>query len=111
MRRRVRLLMVGALLAMAGSLVRTPDGWTPPVLHAAQSTAEQQNEFVPIDELPPEEQLPAAPLLVAAYSIIWIVLMWYLWSIWRRLGRVERDLAEAARRQQGQGASAREPGR
>ena len=32
-----------------------------------------QDEFVPVDELPPQEQLPAAPLLIAAYSVAWIV--------------------------------------
>ena len=58
----------------------------------------QQEEFVPIDELPPEDQLPAAPLLVAAYAVAWIAILGYFWSLWRRLGRVERDLADLARR-------------
>ncbi len=57
----------------------------------------QQEEFVPIDELPPEDQLPAAPLLVAAYAVAWAAVFGYLWSIWRRLDRVERELAEVAR--------------
>lgn len=52
----------------------------------------QQSEFVPISELPPGDQLPAAPLLVAAYAFVWVALFVYLWSIWRRLGRVERDM-------------------
>ena len=52
-----------------------------------------QGEFVPIKELPPGEQLPAAPLLIAAYSVVWVALMVYLWSIWTRLARVERELA------------------
>ena len=52
----------------------------------------QQGEFVPISELPPGDQLPAAPLLVAAYAFVWVALFVYLWSIWRRLGRVERDM-------------------
>jgi len=57
-----------------------------------------QDEFVPIDELPPEEQLPAAPLLVTAYAFVWVALVGYLWSIWRRVGRVELELAEVGRR-------------
>lgn len=57
-----------------------------------------QDEFVPIDELPPEDQLPAAPLLGAAYAVAWIVVLGYLWSLWRRLGQVEQDLADVARR-------------
>ena len=57
-----------------------------------------QDEFVPIDQLPPEEKLPAAPLLIAAYSVAWLAVAGYLFSIWRRLDRVERDIAEAGRR-------------
>ena len=51
-----------------------------------------RDEFVPINQLPPGDQLPAAPLLIAAYAFVWAVLMLYLWSIWRRLGRVEADM-------------------
>ena len=51
-----------------------------------------QGEFVPISQLPPGDQLPAAPLLIAAYAFVWIALMVYLWSIWRRLGKVESEL-------------------
>jgi len=57
-----------------------------------------QDEFVPIDQLPPEEKLPAAPLLIAAYSVAWLAVAGYLFSIWRRLDRVDRDIAEAGRR-------------
>jgi CcmD family protein len=59
-----------------------------------------QDEFVPIDELPPQEQLPAAPLLIAAYSVAWVLVAGYLFSIWRRMGRVEHELAEVGRRVQ-----------
>jgi CcmD family protein len=48
--------------------------------------------------LPPEEQLPAARLLIAAYGFVWVALMAYVWSIWRRLTRVERELTHVARR-------------
>jgi hypothetical protein len=51
-----------------------------------------QSEFVPLDKLPPSEQLPSAPLLVAAYAFVWIAAMFYLWTIWRRLGKVEADI-------------------
>jgi CcmD family protein len=51
-----------------------------------------QNEFVPLDQLPPADQLPAAPLLVAAYAFVWIAAMFYLWTIWRRLNKVETDM-------------------
>ena len=54
--------------------------------------------FVPVDQLPVQEQLPAAPLVMAAYAIAWFAVFLYLWSIWRRLGKVEREIAEVSRR-------------
>ena len=65
---------------------------------APQPAKPAQDEFVPIDQLPPGEQLPAAPLLIAAYSVAWLAVAGYLFSIWRRLDRVDRDIAEAGRR-------------
>ena len=57
-----------------------------------------QDEFVPLDSVPPEDQLPAVPLLVAAYALLWIAVVGYLWSIWRRMVAVERDLSELSGR-------------
>ena len=54
--------------------------------------------FVPLDSLPPQEQLPAAPLLITAYAFVWVLLMLYLWSIAKRLGRVESDIQTLQRR-------------
>ncbi len=72
------------------------------VLPAAQAFAVQpsggQSEFVPVNQLPPADQLPAAPLLIAAYAFVWVVLMLYLWSIWRRLGKVEADMRSLEQR-------------
>jgi CcmD family protein len=53
-----------------------------------------QSEFIPVKELPAAEQLPAAPLLIAAYVFVWAAMLAYVWSIWRRLGKVERDVSE-----------------
>lgn len=78
------LMMVSLVLAGA-SLVAT------------QPPQGGQTEFVPIDELPPEEQLPAAPLLIGAYAFVWVALVIYLWSIWQRMGKVERELNVLAR--------------
>jgi CcmD family protein len=58
----------------------------------------QPDQFVPVKDLPAGEQLPAAPLLVAAYAFVWIVVMVYLWTIWRRLNRVDADLQALERR-------------
>ena len=54
--------------------------------------------FVPLDWLPPQDQLPAAPLLITAYVFVWVLLMTYLWSIARRLGKVEREMQTLQRR-------------
>jgi CcmD family protein len=50
-----------------------------------------------VTDLPDSEKLPAAPYLIAAYSIVWLVLLGYVWSIWRRLGQVEAELKQAVR--------------
>ena len=57
-----------------------------------------QSEFVPVNSLPASDQLPAAPLLIGAYAFVWLALMLYLWSIWRRLGKVEADMQALGRR-------------
>jgi CcmD family protein len=57
-----------------------------------------QDGFVPIDQLAPKEELPAAPLVMAAYAVAWIVPFVYVWSLWRRLNKVEAELADVTRR-------------
>ena len=66
------------------------------VIQAAQPPA--QEGFVPVDQLQDQEQLPAAPLVAAAYGVAWGAVFIYVWFLWRRLARVERELAEVARR-------------
>jgi CcmD family protein len=84
------LLVLLSVLVAASSL---PVGaWQPP--------RPADEEFRPIDELPPDEKLPAAPFVIAAYSVAWIVVAGYLWTIWQRLGRVEREVADVTRRVQ-----------
>jgi CcmD family protein len=73
------------------------------VLTAAPLLAQpaQQNEYVPVDQLPPQESVPAAPLLIAAYIVVWLGVMVYLWSIWRRLARVETEMLALQRKASG----------
>jgi CcmD family protein len=54
--------------------------------------------FVPASSLPSQEQLPAAPLVIGAYAVAWVAVFGYLWSIWQRMGRVERELTDVSRR-------------
>lgn len=57
-----------------------------------------QEEFVPVDQLPPAEQLPGGAFVVVAYAFIWVAAMVYVWSLWRRLGKVEDDIQTLRRR-------------
>jgi CcmD family protein len=59
---------------------------------AQQPPPQQQDEFIPIEKLGPQDQLPAAPLLVAAYSFVALALFAYVVSVARRLGSVQREL-------------------
>jgi CcmD family protein len=83
-------------IVVVAMLVIGPSGVT--AVHGQQPQKPAADEFLPIDQLPPGEQLPAAPLLIAAYSVVWLLVAGYLFSIWKRLGRVEREIAEVSRR-------------
>jgi hypothetical protein len=80
----VRAALVGVMLVAA------------PVVASAQPPA--QEGFVPVDQLPGQEEIPAAPLVAAAYGIAWAAVLIYLFSIWKRLYAVEREMADIARR-------------
>ena len=67
-----------------------------PLAFAGQPPA--QEGFVPVDQLPGQEQLPAAPLVAAAYGVAWAAVLGYVWTVWRRLAKVERELADVSRR-------------
>jgi hypothetical protein len=72
-------------MALAGPAA----GYQPP---AAQS------EYVPASPGASTEQLPAAPLLIGAYGFVWVAAMAYLWTIARRLNRVQDDLRALERK-------------
>ena len=42
------------------------------------------------------ENLPATPLLYIAYGGIWLVVLLYVFLLWRKLQRVEKDLEHVA---------------
>jgi hypothetical protein len=57
-----------------------------------------QEGFEPLSELPPGEQLPAAPFLIAAYAFFLVLMVLYIWSIGRRLNKVEREMTALEQR-------------
>jgi hypothetical protein len=80
----VRAAFVGVILLTA------PAAW------AAQPPS--QEGFVPVEQLPGQEEMPAAPLVATAYGVAWAAVLIYLFSIWKRLGAVERQMADVAKR-------------
>ena len=70
---------------------------------AQQPQQPARDQYLPIDQLPPGEQMPSAPFVIAAYGAIWILAMFYLWTIWRRIGKLEDDMQALARRQKDAG--------
>jgi CcmD family protein len=87
-------LIVVATLLTAGSAAGTAAAQPGP---PGQPPA-GQSEFVPVNELPPADQLRAAPLLITAYAFVWVAVLFYVWTIWRRLNTVEKDMQALARR-------------
>ena len=71
-----RLTTDGRILRIRQQLPTTPD-----------------DEFTPISELPPDERLPAAPMLVGAYAFVALAIFAYLVSLSRRLQGVAREIA------------------
>jgi len=82
----VRVLACVALLAMPVAMAAQPSQ-PPPA----------QEEFVPLSEVPPSEQIPAFTLVAAAYGFVWLALIGYIWSVNQRLQKVERELTQLNR--------------
>ena len=64
----------------------------------AQTSPAGQGGFVPVDSVPLSDQLPAAPLLITAYAFVWLAVMMYLLSIWKRLNKVEDEMRALAQK-------------
>ena len=84
-------LFVLLTVVLAAPAVGQP-AQAPPPAPAPSPPPEQQSEFVPVSELPPQDQLPAAPLLITAYAIVWVALFGYLFSLARRLSTVQQEV-------------------
>ena len=62
------------------------------LMSAAMAAQPGQSEFKPVTEIPASEQMPSAPLVIAAYAFVWLAFTVYTWLMWRKLGKVEQDL-------------------
>jgi CcmD family protein len=81
--------MIPTWRAMVAGLGGLATALAVPVVLAAQA----QTEFVPADTLP-REVLPATPFVLVAYGVVWVALLGYIYLLWRRVGRVEQELAD-----------------
>jgi CcmD family protein len=63
-----------------------------PAVSAMQPLPERQEQYVPLDQLPPQDQMPAAPLLITAYVVVIVVFFVYVFSVGRRLTVVQREI-------------------
>lgn len=83
---RLRLFLLVVVLAAA------------PVRAMQQQPPQPPKDFVPVDESAPGEQIPAMPLIGAAYGFIWVAVFGYVWSLGRRLQKVDAEITELERR-------------
>jgi CcmD family protein len=79
----LRLLLVLATLSALPSVALAKEGQPQPPA-----------DFVPVENAPPGEQIPAMPLLGIAYGLIWVGVFGYVWSLARRLQKVEAEIAD-----------------
>ena len=89
MARRLWIALVSCVLLGATAFAQPPQG-------SAADTG-----FVPLSSLPPGEELPAGRFVVAAYAFFLLLMLFYLWTIWNRLSKVEKDMQDLARRHGG----------
>ena len=54
--------------------------------------------FLRAFEVPPQWLFVAHLEPFSLLFVAWVAVFGYIWSVWSRLGRVERDLAEVSRR-------------
>jgi CcmD family protein len=78
--------------------------FAPGALAQPQTPPPPQTEYVPLANAPRVEQVPAARLVVAAYSVVLVALFGYVLSLSKRLGtvkgeidRLERELKRSPR--------------
>jgi hypothetical protein len=72
----------------------------------AQQPQSGSDQFLPLEKLPPGQELPAAPFLIGAYAFVWVGAMFYLWTIWSRVGKLGDEM-KALERRSTRGDSAR----
>lgn len=86
----MRLRTILLLTLLAGAAVPTA---LSTVVVANESQSQPPKDFVPVTDASQQEQIPALPLIAAAYGFIWVGVLAYVWSLARRMQHVETELA------------------
>ena len=84
----MRLLRIVCVLAALSAIPALPS------IAFAERQPQPPADFVPVENAPPGEQIPAMPLLGIAYGLIWVGVFGYVWSLARRLQKVEAEIAD-----------------
>jgi hypothetical protein len=87
-----RLLCVASLAVVLTAALGIRAASAQPGAPPAATPPAATDGFVPVTDLPPAEQLPAAPLVLSAYAIMWVAVLIYVAMLWRRLAAVQKDL-------------------
>ena len=82
----IRRLRAGAVCVLWLLLTIAPS--------VAAAQPQPPKDFVPVDESAEQDQIPALPLIAGAYGFIWVALLGYVWSLGRRLQKVESELGD-----------------
>ena len=85
----MRLLRIVCVLAALTAIPALPS-----IAFARERQPQPPADFVPVENAPPGEQIPAMPLLGIAYGLIWVGVFGYVWSLARRLQKVEAEIAD-----------------
>lgn len=54
--------------------------------------AQQQSDGFVLRTDAPKESIAASPLVYAAYAFVWVAVTAYVFMLWRKIGRVEKEL-------------------
>jgi CcmD family protein len=98
MRRRLKCLLALLACVYVASSVPVQAFAQQPSPAGQAAPQDPQDQFVPVKTLPAQETLPAAPLVMTAYAFVWAVLLVYVWTVWRRLMKVEREIHDLSAR-------------
>ena len=60
----------------------------------ALAFAQGADQFQNVSQLPPTETIAASPLVLTAYAFVWLAVAGYVWTVGRRAGRIEQELAD-----------------